>query len=167
MRSAFRCIWIFRLWRSMQYWSSDVAIYFSLYIYIYEAVASFSGFFYRDFSFHSNIFHANIWSDPHVCYTLNLDVSIYNCAFQTVPHQCQVSTKFPDDKHHNGNIIRYREVSKSPRKTVSTAAVLPTLFNFPGKPLKLISSNHTWLTYGCGKRSLSYQSGMQFTLSPQ
>ena len=24
-------------------------------------------------------------------------------------------------------------------------------FNFPGKPLKLISSNHTWLTYGCGK----------------
>ena len=33
----------------------------------------------------------------------------------------------------------------------SAAAVLPTLFNFPGKPLKLISSNHTWLTYGCGK----------------
>ena len=26
-----------------------------------------------------------------------------------------------------------------------------TLFSFPGKPLKLISSNHTWLTYGCGK----------------
>ena len=34
---------------------------------------------------------------------------------------------------------------------VSVAAVLPTLFNFLGKPLKLISSNHTWLTYGCGK----------------
>ena len=31
---------------------------------------------------------------------------------------------------------------------VFTAAVPPTLFNFPGKPLKLISS--TWLTYGCG-----------------
>ena len=28
-------------------------------------------------------------------------------------------------------------------------ANLPTFFNFPGKPLKLISSNHTWLTYGC------------------
>ena len=36
--------------------------------------------------------------------------------------------------------------------TVSAAAaVLSTLFNFPGKPLKLISSNHTQLTYGCGK----------------
>ena len=34
---------------------------------------------------------------------------------------------------------------------ISTAAVLPTLFNFLGKPLMLISSNHTWLTYGCGK----------------
>ena len=53
---------------------------------------------------------------------------------------------------------------KSPRVTRGTycfwsisaavsvsAAVLPTIFNFPGKPLKLISSNHTWLTYGCGK----------------
>ena len=37
--------------------------------------------------------------------------------------------------------------------TVSAAAVLPTLFNFLGKPLKLISSNHLWLTYGCGKIS--------------
>ena len=35
--------------------------------------------------------------------------------------------------------------------TVSAAVVLPTLFNFLGKPLKLISSNHTWLTYGYGK----------------
>ena len=35
--------------------------------------------------------------------------------------------------------------------TVSATTVLPTLFNFPGKPLQLISSNHTWLTYGCGK----------------
>ena len=51
-------------------------------------------------------------------------------------------------------------VVKSPRVTVSAvsaaavsaAAVLPTLFNFPGKYLKLISSNHTWLTYGCGKK---------------
>ena len=34
----------------------------------------------------------------------------------------------------------------------AAAAVVPTLFNFPGKPLKLISSNHTWLTYGCGKK---------------
>ena len=34
---------------------------------------------------------------------------------------------------------------------ISAAAVLPTLFNFLGKPLKLISSNHTWLTYWCGK----------------
>ena len=33
----------------------------------------------------------------------------------------------------------------------AAAAVLPTLFNFAGKPLKLISSNHTWLTYGCGQ----------------
>ena len=33
----------------------------------------------------------------------------------------------------------------------AAAAVLPTLFNFPGKPLQLISSNHTWFTYGCGK----------------
>ena len=34
---------------------------------------------------------------------------------------------------------------------VSTCAPtnLPTVFNFPGKPLKPISSNHTWLTYGC------------------
>ena len=40
---------------------------------------------------------------------------------------------------------------KSPRVTVSAATVLPTLFNFLGKPLKLISSNHTRLTYGCGK----------------
>ena len=32
----------------------------------------------------------------------------------------------------------------------TAAAILPTLFNFPEKPLKLISSNHTWLTYGCG-----------------
>ena len=62
--------------------------------------------------------------------------------------------------------------------SASAAAVLPTLFNFLGKPLKLISSNHTWLTYGCGKKfwhpfcdfgsmSLSYQSGTQFTLSPR
>ena len=48
-------------------------------------------------------------------------------------------------------------IFKSPRVTVSAAAivsaaaVLPTLFNFLGKPLKLVSSNHTWLTYGCGK----------------
>ena len=38
--------------------------------------------------------------------------------------------------------------------TVSAAAataVLLTLFNFPGKPPKLLSSNHTWLTCGCGK----------------
>ena len=28
---------------------------------------------------------------------------------------------------------------------------MPTLFNFLGKPLKFISSNHTWLTYRCGK----------------
>ena len=34
---------------------------------------------------------------------------------------------------------------------VSAADILPTLFNLLGKPLKLISSNHTWLTYGCGK----------------
>ena len=27
----------------------------------------------------------------------------------------------------------------------------PFCQHFPGKPLKLISSNHTWLTYGCGK----------------
>ena len=33
----------------------------------------------------------------------------------------------------------------------AAAAVLPTLFNFLGTPLKLISSNHTWLTYECGK----------------
>ena len=34
----------------------------------------------------------------------------------------------------------------------TAAAILPTLFNFPEKPLKVISSNHTWLTtYGCGK----------------
>ena len=32
----------------------------------------------------------------------------------------------------------------------ATAAVLTTLFNLPGKPLRLISLNHTWLTYGCG-----------------
>ena len=32
-----------------------------------------------------------------------------------------------------------------------SAAILSTLSNFPGKPLKLISSDHTWLTYGCGK----------------
>ena len=46
-------------------------------------------------------------------------------------------------------------IIKSPRAhcfwSVSTAAILPTLFNFPGKPLKLISSNHTCLTYGYGK----------------
>ena len=58
------------------------------------------------------------------------------------------------------------------------AAVLPTLFNFRGKPLKLISPNHTRLTYGCGKffwhpsrwpwsRSLSYRSRTQFSLSPR
>ena len=34
---------------------------------------------------------------------------------------------------------------------VSAAAFLPTLFNFLGKPLKLLSPNHTWFTYGCGK----------------
>ena len=61
---------------------------------------------------------------------------------------------------------------------VSAATALPTLFNFPGKPLKLISWNHTWLTHGCGKifgthlgdlgtRSLSYRSGTQFSLSPR
>ena len=35
--------------------------------------------------------------------------------------------------------------------SAAVAVVLPTLFNFPGEPLKLISSNHTRLTYGCGK----------------
>ena len=30
----------------------------------------------------------------------------------------------------------------------------PTLLNFPGKPLKLIFSNHSWLTYGCWKMFL-------------
>ena len=35
--------------------------------------------------------------------------------------------------------------------SAAAAAVLPRLLNFPGKPLKLISSNHTWLIYGCGK----------------
>ena len=60
----------------------------------------------------------------------------------------------------------------------TTAAILPTLCNFPGKPLKLISSNHTWLTYGWGKnfvthlgdlgsRSLICRSRTQFTLSPR
>ena len=56
-------------------------------------------------------------------------------------------------------IMRRRGVSSERRRSscsscfwsVSAAAVLPTLFNFPGKPLKLISSNYTWLTYGCGK----------------
>ena len=41
--------------------------------------------------------------------------------------------------------------SVSAAAAAAAAAVLPALFNFPGKPLRLISSNHTWLTYGCGK----------------
>ena len=49
---------------------------------------------------------------------------------------------------HPGNRGTYCFWSVS---TVPAAAALPTLFNFPGKPLKLISSNHTWLTCGCGK----------------
>ena len=72
----------------------------------------------------------------------------------------------------------YYFCSDSAAAAVSSAAVLPTLFNFPEKHLKLISSNHTWLTYGCGKnfgthlsdlgsRSLSYRSGTQFNLSPR
>ena len=55
--------------------------------------------------------------------------------------------------------IQWQVMIKSHRGTfcfwsvsaVSATAVLPTLFNFPGKPLKLISSNHTWLPYGRGK----------------
>ena len=35
------------------------------------------------------------------------------------------------------------------RRRRAATAVLPTLFDFPGKSLKLISSNPTWLTYGC------------------
>ena len=42
-------------------------------------------------------------------------------------------------------------VSAAGAAAVYAAAVLPTLFNFPGKPVKLISSNHTGLTYRCGK----------------
>ena len=44
---------------------------------------------------------------------------------------------------------------KSTAATAAAAAILPTLFNFPGKSLKVISSNHTWLTYGCGKKFMA------------
>ena len=50
-----------------------------------------------------------------------------------------------------GNRGTYCFWSVSAAAAVSAAAVLPTLFNFLGKPLKLVSSNHTWLTYGYWK----------------
>ena len=81
---------------------------------------------------------------PHeLCY-LRLHLVPLNCVFMAT--ECFLF------------IDAQSRIFKSPRVTgglivfaVSAAAVLPTLFNFPGKPLKLISSNHTWLTYGCGK----------------
>ena len=42
--------------------------------------------------------------------------------------------------------------SISATTTTTATTVLPTLFNL----LKLISSNHTWLTYGCGKNFLPH-----------
>ena len=54
----------------------------------------------------------------------------------------------------NLGIYCFRSVSAAAATAVSTtAAVLQALFNFPGKPLKLISSNHTCMTYGCGKKN--------------
>ena len=71
---------------------------------------------------------------------------------------------FSADVQYMYSIINMVRIIKSPRVTgelvhfwfvsaavSAAAAVLPTLFNFLGKPLKLISSKHTWLTYGCGK----------------
>ena len=62
---------------------------------------------------------------------------------------------------HGGN--KHGAIFKSPRVTGTLIVFGPFpppspppppfcqhFFNFPGKPLKLISSNHTWLTYGCG-----------------
>ena len=63
-------------------------------------------------------------------------------------------------------------------RSVSAAAVLPALFNFLGKPLKHISWNYTWLSYGwgdffathlgdLGSRSSRYRSRTDLNLSPQ
>ena len=77
-----------------------------------------------------------------------------------------VSFKFADTrtteerKHHHINrkmdviipaLINWGTCCCSVSTVSTTAAVLPTLFNFPRKPLKLISSNHICLTYGVGK----------------
>ena len=73
--------------------------------------------------------------------------------FMTMILTCVTMVRWADvPDSDRGDFRRWRavDISSCFWSVAAAAAVLPTLFNFSEKLLKLISSNHTQLTYGCG-----------------
>ena len=97
------------LYRNFIHWTSNISLTFSISSSLNNGLLFKSQYGFR--KQHSTELAAleltdrSIWSDRHVWYTSNLDVSIYNQVFRIMSCQRQMSTKSPEDKWRR-NIIQ-------------------------------------------------------------